>query len=144
MADAPIALALLARCEAFETGVAPNLPVAWPDVGFLDADGQPTDAPDDRRYLRIQHFPNASMWSSISHGEMRQGLFQIDVCVPELTGLPEMLRLADQVKARFPKGLVMTNGGVSVKVADDPAIAPPMIASDGATVPVTIPWTARA
>jgi len=137
--EAPIALALLERCEAFEAEVSPappGLPVAWPDAEFA--------APADRRYLRIQHFPNASMWSSISHGEMRQGLFQIDVCVPELTGLPEMLRLADQVKARFPKGLVMTNGGVSVKVADDPAIAPPMIASDGATVPVTIPWTARA
>lgn len=134
MADpAVVAGLLLARCETLSVG-SPVLPVAMPGIPFTP--------PSNNKWLRVDAFFNAPAWEGLADGTVDQGLLQIVVVWPWNRGVIAPRRIAAEVMAHFPKGLILTGSGVKVTINKTPWAASPILEEPVSMTPVTISWVA--
>lgn len=134
MADpAIVAGLLLARCATLSVGT-PVLPVAMPDISFTP--------PADNKYLRVDFFANKPAWEGLGAETMDQGLLQIVVVWPWNRGVIAPRRIAAEVAAHFPKGLILTGSGVKVTINKTPWAASLILEEPVSMTPVTISWLA--
>jgi hypothetical protein len=96
----------------------------------------------DGKYLSVAHFPNAPTFNGLKGRKVDQGLLQVLVVWPKHQGLIAPASVAALVEAHFPCGLALISGTTRVKITAAPWTAQPLIESDRASLPVTIPWTA--
>ncbi|MEH6697202.1 MAG: phage tail terminator-like protein [Brevundimonas sp.] len=133
--DADIIRALFLRCQTLSVG-SPALPITFPEPGAAYA------PPEDGKYLRVDVFLNRPAWEGLTSGAMHQGLLQITVNWPRQDGVLAPVRIADQIKAHFPKALALVENGTKVTISGKPYPSSPITEPDRVTVPVTIPWQA--
>lgn len=142
-ADADIILALVKRLEGFTAASPVPTPVQIAELG-----GEPFTEPSKEKVLWIEPkvFPNVPGRVS-AKGDVAnyRGYLQAMCCINKgKYALYYVTKLAGQVAAHFPKALLMTENGVTVKVSRDPGVAS-VIEDDGKIkVPVAIYYQAIA
>lgn len=121
--------ALSARLAA----LAPEWPIAWPNLPFAPATGTP--------------YQRASLMFAEPVSRVRaedsttwRGIFQVDVFYPENLGDQRALDRAGLVARWFPLALRMTKNATTVKVTATPAVASPVQSPGWRSVPVSVPW----
>lgn len=130
---AQIADALLARAALLAVG-SPALPVAMPGVSFTPPDGA---------YIEVNFFASPPKWEGVASGVIDQGRLVVGIIWPKkLPGIIGPLEAAEAVRAHFPKGLQLTSGATTVKVALEPYAGSPIQLPDRSVTAITIPWVA--
>ena len=124
---------LLARAQLM-TGSPISLPVAHPDVAFT--------VPANGKYLRVDLFTNAPFWEGLSSGKIDQGILQVMIVWPKGQGLIKSRAVAKQIFAHWPKGLLLSTTGATVRVKREPWAAQPLMEPAQTLTPITITWTA--
>ena len=121
-----IASAFLTRLDAT---------IGRPPIAFTGFKFTP---PSDGIWWRAKHFPNDSTDFLIAGEEAIQiGFFQVQVFGRPGIGELGLLRSAEDVIARFPKGLAIFN---EVRVRKRPTVAPVIEEDSTVNVPVTISY----
>lgn len=122
---------LLARIGALV--LSPALPVAYPDIAFTPPTGP---------YLDVRYLPNSNVNLFIGNNDETQyrGLIQVTVVFPSGRGIPPVMEIAGLVADHFAKGTVLRSGSASVRIYEQPSVAPSMQDTDRVRVPVTIKY----
>lgn len=71
--------------------------------------------------------------------DLYQGIFQVDVFVPQGKGSGEGVRLADDVIEHFPKSTVLTSGVFRIRI-ENSWITTPREEPDWFMIPVSVSW----
>lgn len=71
-----------------------------------------------------------------------RGIFQVSLCYPLNAGRGAAQTRAELLRAHFPAGLRLTQGGVTVQIDQPPSIGPGMPGTDVYMVPVSIRYRA--
>jgi len=132
----PIDVAIQAACLAYlkAANIAPGQ-VAYPYVAFSPTVGTPYL--DARPVLRAA--PNSPALA-FTGSVLRAGIFQVDAVAPDGGGEGPGLRLAAQVAALFPQGLVLAAGGFRLQFNHVPTIAAALKDAAWVRFPVSIPY----
>lgn len=111
-------------------------PIAWEDVEFTPATGQP--------YLRVRHLLNTPRDLFLEGGSAELvGILQVDAVYPSGRGKVEAKRLAGRVADLFAPVQSLEAGDYRIDLLKTPAIASGMPDGDGwYMVPISIPWRA--
>lgn len=122
--------------------LSPSLAVAWSGQTFApapDGNGNPV------AYLEAQLLPNATITRTINDdgSNRHQGFLQVSVMYPiDKSGIIPAFDIAGLVISHFKKGTVLSGSGVTVRIIQQPFVAPPLPDGDRMRVPVSIPYTA--
>lgn len=132
--EANIFKALMDRLLALT--LTPAQAIAAPNVAFPPA-GQ--TKPKD--YLEVTFLPNPTTTRTVGPGrQQHRGIMQVTVHYGSGTGIVVPLQRADQIIAHFPKGLILYESGVKVKVYRKPYAIPLPPSNGSLMVPVTIQY----
>lgn len=137
--------ALFARVAAFAEANGFDDRVAYPDVAFTPPDRKRNDdVTEEQAYLSVNVLPNTSELDGFSfESELNEaGLLAVNVVWPAGQGVLPAVRLAEEVAGAFAPGTVVTRNGVSVRVYEQPRIAPALPGDGVSTIPVTVRWVA--
>lgn len=127
--------ALEARLQSLVT-VPANLPIAWTGKSFTK--------PTGGKYLELLFAPNLANRVFIGSNDphQRMGVLQINLHWP-LGDFERVPRdLAGQVAAHFPTDLVLTSGGVEVRITKVPDVTAALTFATEITIPVIIEYEA--
>lgn len=127
MSDAAIRAAIESRLN----GMTPALATAWENVPFTPVDGTPYQ----RAYLMPAQPENPTIGALL---QRLSGVYQINLFYPTGTGSSAAMTRALAIRARFPRGLTMTAGGVTVSVIETPEIGGGTVVGDRYLVPVRV------
>jgi hypothetical protein len=130
----------LAIRQAFEQRLATLLPVidtAYENVAFVPA---LDTTPYQESYL-IPATPDNSVLSG--HYVREMGIFQVAVMYPLMVGVGDAEARVAAIVALFPRGLVMTNVGITITVEATPAVAHGFRDRDRWRVPVSVRYRAE-
>ena len=110
--------------------------IAWEDVSFTPATGQP--------YLKVHHLHNSPRDLFMERGPAElPGIFQVNVIYPAGRGKVEAKLLAERLASAFAPVQMLQAGNHRVDLLDTPAIASGFLDDDGwYVVPVSISWQA--
>lgn len=113
---------------------APTLPIAYPNVPFSPGLG--------KAYLAAQVMPNMADLTGLAFDSDTnyRGLFQVSVFWPAREGIIKPMQVAAQVAAALKVGTYIERNGVSVRIEEQPTVAPPIQESDWAQIPTTARW----
>lgn len=114
--------------------------VAWENVSFEPVPGT--------AFLSVSLLPATTEAPTIlgvvgSDIALEQGVYQVTVVAPVNQGPGGATRIAEAVRALFPRGLSLTSGGVTVRIGGHASIAPALSDSDWYSVPVSVPYFAH-
>lgn len=92
-----------------------DFPVAYPNSGY-PKEGQPADIP----YYKVDILPASenSLGLSFSSATRQLGIIQVSCYIRDGKGDIPAVEMADQIIAAFPRGTVLEDGGVSVRIED--------------------------
>lgn len=71
------------------------------------------------------------------------GIYQVTLKYPKNTGRGAAIARAEAVKNHFPRGLSLTEAGVTLTITRTPAVAPAFMQDDRYCVPVSIQYHAH-
>lgn len=133
--ETSITEALLAQLATLV--LSPVLPIAYPNVTFT---------PPAAGYLRATPVPNIANQVTLgSSGKNRfEGLFQVDVFLPQNAGISTVLEKAGAVAAHFKRGTTLTRDGINVRITRPPEVRPHLQSPPYVQVPVMIRYQADA
>lgn len=121
--------------EAKLNAIAPALAIAWQNVGYTPVTGTP--------YQACFLLPAIPSNPTLGDGFYReQGIFQISLFYPLLTGAQDAETRAQLIRTAFKRGTAMTSGSVSVLVDTTPEIGQGRADDDRWHIPVKIRWSA--
>lgn len=101
--------------EAKLNAMTPSLAIAWQNVGYTPVTGTP--------YQACYLMPATPSNPTLGDGFYReQGIFQISLFYPLLTGAQTAEARAQSIRTAFKRGTAMTSGSVSVLVDTTPEI----------------------
>ena len=108
---------------------------AWQNVSYTPVTGIP--------YCAAYVMPAKPGNPTIGDGFYReQGIFQVNLMYPLLTGAQAAEARAELIRAAFKRGTALTSGGVKVVVDRTPEIGQGRADDDRWMVPVKIQWSA--
>ena len=130
--EGKIQVALFTRLAALS--LSPALPIAWPDVNFAK--------PANGKYLEGIFIPNGAerQWIDSDGAHRFFGMLQVSVHWPSGAGSTAPTEIGGAVAGHFPADLILTEGGVSVRITKRPDVGGPITETTGAMVPVTIEY----
>jgi hypothetical protein len=131
--DVAIQATLLTALRAF--GAANSVLVSYPYIPFTPTVGVPYI--DARPMLRAAP---QSPGIGFAGSTLFRGIFQIDAVAPDGAGEAPGLRLAEQIRAAFPSGTVLTANGCSLRLNKVPTIAAAVKDAPWVRFPVSIPY----
>ena len=112
--------------------LSPSMPTAWDNVEF-DPAANPTG------YQRANLLPAATDNPTLSQvRKIERGIFQVTLFYPERAGAGDAEARAQLLRNHFPAGLVLTEGGIKVRIVRTPSVAPPMPEPGWYAVPISI------
>jgi hypothetical protein len=116
----------------------PVLPMAWT--------GKPFAAPATKRYLQIIYAPNLAnrVFIGSTDPHQRLGVLQINVHWPHGDFERVARDVAGQVAAHFPTDLVISAGGVELRITKAPDVTSALVSGTEITIPVMIEYEAWA
>lgn len=129
----------MAKMENIYLALTNRLEAMAPVEVLYDNFVEETD-PEEGWKIEANFYPNVPKGQGLSAGVMDQGLFVMAVVFPKGVGGVAPLAAVDAIKAIFPKGLVLTSGGFSVKVQSEPYSTAPLVTPTKFRVPVTVEW----
>lgn len=128
-----------AALESRLNAMSPSFPTAWENAAYTPEIGTPfqwvTLLPAE-----TQNPTFAGIGSELA---FEQGIFQVSIYEPRGVGSGAAAARADALRDQFKRGLTLTSGGVNVKIARTPSIAPALLEADWYVVPVSIPYFAH-
>ena len=121
--------------EAKLNAMTPTLATAWQNVGYTPVTGTP--------YQACFLMPATPSNPTVGDGFYReQGILQISLFYPLLTGAQAAEARAQLIRTAFKRGTTMTSGSVSVIVDTTPEIGQGRADDDRWHVPVRVRWSA--
>jgi hypothetical protein len=112
-----------------------GVPTAYENVDFA-----PTmDAP----YQDVTLLPALPDNPVYGGGYVERGVFQITLHYPLHKGAKDALAQAEAVRAWFPRGLALVNGGLTTVVEMTPEIGPGFVPDNMYELPVRVRWYAN-
>ena len=122
--------------QAGQVAASLGLQIAFPNVPL----SQPVGTP----YLALTVMPNTAVLQTMEFGGDvdHQGLLQISVFWPSGQGMVKPMSTAAAIVKAFAPGTRIDRNLVSVRVNEQPRIAPALQESDWCQVPVTVRWRA--
>jgi hypothetical protein len=130
-----IVAALQVRLKAFAAVQIPTLRVAYEMVSFT--------ATATEIYLQDYHLPANTGGPVLANSVAEYvGIYQVDVNAPATADPVVLRRLVDALLAHFPRGLVVTSGGVKVTVKGHPSRGPAIPSSGRTKIPISITYWA--
>lgn len=124
-----------AALEAKLNAMTPALAIAWQNVGYTPVTGTP--------YQACFLLPAIPSNPTVGDGFYReQGIFQISLFYPLLTGAQAAEARAQLIRTAFKRGTVMISGAVEVMVDTTPEIGQGRADDDRWHVPVRVRWSA--
>ena len=138
-AEATIMRGLFERVKAFAESKAPQLGVAWPEIGFpppKDAEGNALP------YLRAFLLPaNTAAFAIDATGSNdHTGILQVSVFWPKGEGVVKPVDLAGEIASHFRRTTRIDLDGVRIDVAGPPSVGPVLPETDLVQVPVSVPY----
>lgn len=113
--------------------LAPALATAWENAAFTPTTGVP--------YQRVNLLANTSTAPAIDQQTIvERGIFQVTLCYPAGAGPASATARAELLRGHFPAGLVLTAGGVKVRISAPPSIKGALTGDGLYAVPVSIPF----
>ena len=110
------------------------LPTAWEDSKF-------TPEPD-KPWQKVHLLPADPINPTICKGDgdlaYEHGIFQVSLFYPKFSGPNVAAAQAERIRAAFPRGLVISNGGVQVRIERTPTIGPAYNDGGWYVLPVSI------
>jgi hypothetical protein len=131
MSDAKVRAALETRLNA----MVPALATAWENSAFMPVTGTP--------YQRV-HVLRAEP-ENPTYDSFRRllGFMQVTLMYPQAEGPGAAEARAELIRAQFPKGLALANGGVTVTVDKTPYVLAGAEEEDRWVLPVRVPYFAN-
>ncbi len=124
-----------AALEAKLNAMTPILAIAWQNVGYTPVTGTP--------YQAAHLLPATPSNPTVGDGFYReQGIFQISLFYPLLTGAQAAEARAQLIRTTFKRGTAMTSGSVKVLVDTTPEIGQGMVDNDRWHILVKIRYSA--
>lgn len=121
--------------EAELATLAGTVPIAWENVAYRPTVGKP--------FLRATLLPAQTQNPSFGGVHNREtGIFQVDVYMPTGGGSAAAAAWAETIRSGFARGTVFTSGAITVRILQEPSIAPALAGSDWFTIPVSVPYLA--
>lgn len=119
--------------------LAPVLPTAVENVSLVRQAGQA----HQEVYLLPADTENPTM-SGGAGGDLQReaGIFQVTLKYPENTGAGAAVARAQALRAHFPRGLVLSSGGVRLWVNATPSLGPGRPDDGFYALPLSVPYTA--
>lgn len=115
----------------------PAIAIAWENDDYVPTLGTPFQAVN---LLRAQT-TNPTVAALGQNLTLHQGVFQVSLNYPGNAGPQPAEARAEAIKARFPRGLSLTSGSVTVRINRTPSVAPGFRNAAGwYIVPVSIPY----
>lgn len=130
MSDKNIEIALSKRLNA----MTPALPTAWPNKPLKPSN---TSAWQKAALLRAD---NKTPFTGTTGPTLRRGIMVVTLYYPPGTGSGAALDRAVALQAQFARGLVLTQGGDRVTIAEKPSIQPALPEAEWYALPVHIPF----
>lgn len=129
-------VAIRVALETHLSSMTPEVPTAWENTKF---DPQVNVAFQKASLLPAE--PENPSFGDAFH--RAQGIFQVQLNYPLLSGSAVALARAELVKTTFYRGLSLVSSGVTVVVSRTPEIAPALVDGEWYTIPVSIRYFAN-
>ncbi len=111
----------------------PTIPTAWDNAGFAD-DQRPTTA-----YQVVKLLPANPDNPTLDQQTIQDmGIFQVLLYYPKGDGSADAEDRAAAIRAQFPAGLELFEGGLKIRITQTPAIAADLGAPDRYIIPVSV------
>ena len=114
-----------------------GLTTAWENAQLDESQG----GPYQRVYLLPGQTEQPTMGSLTGSGTALQrevGLLQVSLYYPQNAGPGDAAAMAETLRARFPRGLVLTSGSVRVVIEQAPSIGPSLTEGGFYVLPVSV------
>lgn len=129
-------IAIRRAIEARLNGMTPAHATAWENANFKPTPGMP--------YQRAEMIPGIPEHASNMNTFTRElGFYQVTLMYPLSAGSQPAEARFEAIKARFPKGLQITQDGVTVTISGTPYRQQGTPDGDRWSVPVRIPYYAN-
>lgn len=127
MSHSKINTALALRLKAL------NLPTAYENAPFTPTNGE--------LYLRENHLPVPPLTPTLESDGFQDnaGIYQVSVMAPAGEYKKKGFDTAEQVRAHFVRGLVLTESGVKVKI-ERASVGPALTVGDRFMIPVSVQY----
>ena len=114
--------------------VSDPLPTAWEDSRFRPDSGVP--------WQKVHLLPNEPLNPTICNGSgelvYEHGIFQVSLYFPRFSGPNRSARKAEEIRSVFKRGVVLSEGAVSIRVEKTPTISPSFVEGGWTVTPVSI------